>query len=156
MTIATKLKQHLDSSGVSYDTVAHPRTVSAMESAEAAHVPGDAVAKTVVIHHGDGYVLAVVPCSHRVDLTTLQELLDRPLGLASEREIDTLFDDCDSGAIPPIGSAYGLPTMLDASLKGRSAIWFEGGDHRTLVHVSGQDFDRLMQGARQESFSHHV
>ena len=156
MTIATKLRKHLISQGVPYDTVAHPRTISTMESAKAAHVPGDAVAKTVVIHHEKGYVLAVVPCSHRVDLTMLQELLDCRLGLASEREIDTLFDDCDSGAIPPVGSAYGVPTVLDASLKGRSAIWFEGGDHRTLVHVSGQDFDRLMQGARQESFSHHV
>ncbi|MDH3667380.1 MAG: YbaK/EbsC family protein [Paracoccaceae bacterium] len=156
MTIATKLKQHLEDAGVPYNTVAHPRTISAMESAEAAHVPGDSVAKTVVIHLEDGYVLAVVPSSHRVDLTTLQELLDRRLGLASEREIDKLFDDCDSGAIPPVGSAYGLPTVLDASLRGRSAIWFEGGDHRTLVNVSGADFERLMQGARQESFSHHV
>ncbi len=156
MTIANTLKKHLEDAGVPYDTVAHPRTISAMESAEAAHVPGDAVAKTVVIHHEEGYVLAVVPSSHRVDLTTLQELLDRRLGLASEREIDKLFDDCDSGAIPPVGSAYGLPIVLDESLKGRSAVWFEGGDHRTLVHVSGQDFDRLMQDARQESFSYHV
>ena len=156
MTIATKLKQHLEDAGVRYSTVAHPRTISAMESAEVAHVPGDSVAKTVVIHLEEGYVLAVVPCSHRVDLTVLQELLDRRLGLASEREIDKLFDDCDSGAIPPVGSAYGLPTVLDASLKGRSAIWFEGGDHRTLVHVSGRDFDKLMQDARQERFSHHV
>lgn len=156
MTIAAKLKQHLDRAGVAYDTVAHPRTISALESAEAAHVPGDAVAKTVVIHHEEGYVLAVVPSSHRVDLTTLQELLDRRLGLASEREIDKLFDDCNSGAVPPVGAAYGLPTLLDRSLKGRPAIWFEGGDHRTLVQVSGTDFDRLMEGARQENFSHHV
>ena len=156
MTIANRLKQHLESAGVPYDTVRHPRTISVMQSAEAAHIPGDAVAKTVVIHHEEGYVLAVVPCSHRVDLTTLQELLDRRLGLASEREIDKIFDDCDSGAIPPVGSAYGLPTVMDTSLKGRSAIWFEGGDHRTLVQVSGPDFDKLMQDARQESFSHHV
>lgn len=156
MTIAAKLKQHLDRAGVAYDTVAHPRTISALESAEAAHVPGDAVAKSVVIHHEEGYVLAVVPSSHRVDLTTLQELLDRRLGLASEREIDKLFDDCNSGAVPPVGAAYGLPTLLDRSLKGRPAIWFEGGDHRTLVQVSGTDFDRLMEDARQENFSHHV
>jgi len=156
MTIAKRLKQHLDSARVSYVTVAHPRTVTALETAEAAHVPDDSVAKTVVIHDDEGYVLAVVPSSHRVDLTTLQEILERRLGLASEREIDTLFDDCDTGAVPPIGAAYSLPTVLDNSLNGRSDIWFEGGDHRTLVQVSGPDFDRLMQNARHESFSHHV
>ena len=156
MSIANRLKQHLDSAGVPYETVRHPRTISAAESAEAAHVPGDAVAKTVVIHHEEGYVLAVVPASHRVDLTTLQELLDRRLGLASEGEIDRLFDDCDSGAVPPIGSAYGLPTLIDRSLRGRSAIWFEGGDHRTLVCVAGPDFDRLMRDGRHGGFSHAV
>ena len=156
MSIANRLKQHLDGAGVRYEIVGHPRTVSASASADAAHVPADAVAKTVVIHHEEGYVLAVVPASHRIDLTTLQELLDRRLGLASENEIDRLFDDCDSGAVPPIGSAYGLSTVIDRSLRGRSAIWFEGGDHRTLVQVAGSDFDRLMQDAREASFSHHV
>jgi Ala-tRNA(Pro) deacylase len=156
MTIANRLKQHLEGAGVRYEIVPHPRTFSAAESAEAAHVPKNAVAKTVVIHHEEGYVLAVVPASHRVDLSTLQELLDRRLGLASESEIDRLFDDCDSGAVPPIGPAYGLPAVLDRSLRGQSAIWFEGGDHRTLVQVAGSDFDRLMTGAREATFSHHV
>ena len=156
MSIANRLKQHLEAAGVPYEIVRHPRTVSASESAEAAHVPGNAVAKTVVIHHEEGYVLAVVPASHRVDLSTLQELLDRRLGLASEREIDKLFDDCDTGAVPPIGSAYGLPTVLDRSLRGQPAVWFEGGDHRTLVQVTGSDFDRLMRDAREAIFSHHV
>ena len=156
MTIAKRLKQHLDTQGVHYATVAHPRTTTAMETAEAAHVPGDSVAKTVVIHHEGGYCLAAGPSSHRVALTTLQEIPDRRLGLASEREIDKLFDDCDSGAVPPVGAAYNLPIVLDRSLNGRSEVWFEGGDHRTLVQVSGADFDRLMQGARHETFSHHV
>jgi Ala-tRNA(Pro) deacylase len=156
MTIASRLKQHLESVGVPYQTVPHPRTGSASESAEAARVPGDSVAKTVVIHHEEGYLLAVVPASHRVDLSTLQELLDRRLGLASESEIDRLFDDCDSGAVPPVGAAYGLPIILDRSLRGRQAVWFEGGDHRTLVQVAGSDFDRLMTSAREATFSHHV
>ncbi|HSF95657.1 MAG TPA: YbaK/EbsC family protein [Thermohalobaculum sp.] len=156
MTIAARVKKHLERAGVPFVTARHPRTVSAAESAEAVHVPGDAVAKSVVIHHEEGYVLAVVPASHRVDLTALQQLLDRRLGLASEREIDKLFDDCDSGAVPPVGAAYGVPTLVDNSLCGQSAIWFEGGDHRTLIQVSGSDFDKLTKDARHESFSHHI
>ncbi len=156
MTIANRIKQHLDSAGARYDTVAHPRTSTAMESAEAAHVPGDDLAKSVVIHHENGYMLAVIPSSHQVDLSTLQGLLGRRIGLASEQEIDDLFEDCEMGAIPPIGSAYGLPTVIDDSLRGHEAIWFEAGDHRTLVHMTGADFDHLMRGARHETFSHHM
>lgn len=155
MTIAKRLKHYLDDSGVAYDTVDHPRTATSSQSAEAAHVPGDNIAKSVVIHHDDGYVVAVVPASHRVDLAALQESLDSRIGLASEREICFLFDDCDVGAAPPIGEAYGVTTLLDKSLAGKSEIWFEGGDHRTLVHLAGSEFDRLMKGARRETISYH-
>jgi Ala-tRNA(Pro) deacylase len=155
MTIAKRLKHYLDDSGVAYDTVDHPRTATSSQSAEAAHVPGDNIAKSVVIHHDDGYVVAVVPASHRVDLAALQESLDRRIGLASEREICFLFDDCDVGAAPPIGEAYGVTTLLDKSLAGKSEIWFEGGDHRTLVHLAGSEFDRLMKDSKRETISYH-
>jgi Ala-tRNA(Pro) deacylase len=156
MTIAKRLKTHLESEGVAYETVDHPRTATASETAQAAHVPGNRLAKTVVIHLESGPVLAVVPSNHRVDLSELQSLLDRRLGLASETEIAALFDDCDVGAAPPIGSAYKVPIILDRSLSGLDRIWFEGGDHRTLVSIAGADFDRLMRDARQAQFSHAV
>ncbi len=113
------------------------------------HIPGSRLAKTVVLHLESGPVLAVVPSSHRVDLSQLQSLLDRRLGLASETEIGELFDDCEVGAAPPVGSAYGVPTVLDRSLSGLDRVWFEGGDHRSLISVTGADFDRLMRNARQ-------
>ena len=156
MTIAKRLKAHLDSQGIAYETVAHPRTMTASETAEAAHVPGDRLAKAVVIHVESGPVLAVVPSNHRIDLTALQEMLDRRLGLASETELGALFDDCDIGAAPPVGSAYDVPTVIDRSLTGLDRVWFEGGDHRTLVTIAGADFDRLMRDARQGGFSHAV
>lgn len=156
MTIADRLKQYLEKERVAYETVPHPKTATASENAEAAHVPGDSVAKAVVMHHEDGYTVAVVPSDCRVDLSAMQNILDRRLGLASEREIETVFDDCEGGAAPPIGAAYGVPTVIDKSLDGKDRVWFEGGDHRTLVQVSGADFDRLMRDARHESFCEHA
>lgn len=156
MTIAKRLKAHLDGEGVKYETVEHPRTATASETAQAAHVPGSRLAKTVVIHVESGPLLAIVPSSHRIDLSVLQSLLDRRLGLASETEIGEIFDDCDVGAAPPFGSAYGLPTVVDQSLSGLDRVWFEGGDHRTLIGVAGADFDKLMRDARRAEFSHAV
>ena len=156
MSIAKRLKAHLDAEGVAYETVEHPRTSTASRTAEAAHVPGSRLAKTVVIHLENGPVLAVVPSSHRVDLGDLQDLLGRRLGLAAETEVGQLFDDCDMGAAPPIGAAYGVKVVLDRSLAGLDRVWFEGGDHRTLISVKGADFDKLMRDARQGSFSHRV
>ncbi|MDW4550847.1 YbaK/EbsC family protein [Defluviimonas sp. D31] len=154
MTIAKRLKAHLDGKGIPYETVTHPRTATASESAEAAHIPGDKLAKSVAIHLEDGHVLAVVPSSHRVDLSTLQGILDRRLGLASETEVKEIFDDCDVGAAPPVGAAYGVPVVIDESLAGLDRVWFEGGDHRTLIAVRGADFDALMKDARRAEFGY--
>lgn len=154
MTIATRLKNYMESAGVSYDTVPHQRTSTSRQSAIAAHVPGSKMAKTVVVHHEVGYALAVVPSTHRVELGALQDLLDKRLGLASEDETETLFEDCDTGAIPPIGAAYGVPVILDESIGEADDVYFEGGDHRTLVHVSGRDFRNLTKDARRARISH--
>jgi Ala-tRNA(Pro) deacylase len=35
--------------------------------------------------------------------------------------------------------------VIDDSLEGSNDIYFEGGDHRTLVHLTGGNFQHLMQ-----------
>jgi len=154
MTIAQKLRDYIDGEGISYDTVAHHRTRTSRQSAIAAHVSGSSLAKSVVVHHETGYALAVVPSTHRIELSTLQDVMNKRLGLASEDEVGSLFTDCDLGAIPPIGSAYDVPVILDESLGNASDVYFEGGDHKTLVRVSGADFRSLMRDAQVARFSH--
>ncbi|WP_436118397.1 aminoacyl-tRNA deacylase [Phyllobacterium sp. LjRoot231] len=105
MTIARKLQDCIDGEGIAYDTVAHHRTATTSQPAQAALVPGSRLAKSVVVHHEIGYVLAVVPSTHRIELSTLQDVIDRRLGLGSEEAVSSLFADCDIGAVPPTGSA---------------------------------------------------
>ena len=154
MAIADRLHHYMQRKGVHFDVVAHAPTMTSSATAQAAHIPGVRVAKPVVIHHEMGFLVAVVPSTHRVELSTLQELLDRRLGLATEAEITTLFTDCQLGAIPPIGAAYGVPVMLDDSLADATDLYFEGGDHTSLIHVSGQAFRMLTNDARHGRFSH--
>ena len=104
---------------------------------------------------GDGgYVLVVIPGNAWVKLEALRQELDRPLELAEEAEIEPLFPDCRPGAIPPLGQAYGIETCLDEALTSLANVYFEAGDHEELVHVSGEAFNTLLQGARQGHFSH--
>jgi len=154
MTIAKRLRNYLEGERIGYDEIAHPRTESSSRTAQAAHIPGRLMAKSVVVHHELGYALAVVPSSHRVELDTLQGVLGKRLGLASEDEVAKLFEDCDRGAVPPIGAAYGVPVVIEEGLVNAPEVYFEGGDHATLVHVSGEAFRKLMKQARAAQFSH--
>ena len=158
MTISATVQRYLQDRGVRYEVLTHPLTASSSETAQSAHVSGDRIAKTVVLRDGDaadGYLLAVIPASHHLSLDLLQGWLGRPVELASEQEIGKLFPDCDLGAIPPLGEAYGLDVVLDDSLAGRDEVCFEGGDHRTLIKIAGAGFRQLMASARHGRFSAH-
>jgi Ala-tRNA(Pro) deacylase len=154
MTIARKLQDYIAGKGILYDTVVHHRTSNSSQTALASHVPSRRLAKSVLLHHEMGYALAVVPSSHRVELNTLQDVIDKRLGLASEDEVGQLFNDCDIGAVPPVGAAYQVPVVLDESFREEGDVYFEAGDHKTLVRVTGADFHDLLQGAMVARFSH--
>lgn len=152
MTIGRKLKDYLADSRITYDLVDHPRSEGSSHTAHAAHVPGDCLAKSVVLHRDGGYVVAVLPSTRRVDLDALGTIVGKPLFLASELEIAEIFDDCLTGAVPAAGAAYDLQTLVDESLGEKPEIWFEAGDHRTLVHVDQPAFRRLMVEAQHAQF----
>ncbi len=156
MAIAKRLRKHLERAGVPYDVIKHRPTVSASKTAQVAHISGELVAKGVVLQDEDGYMLVAVPSTHRVELDALGRAFDRSVNLATESGISELFDDCAVGAVPPIGNAYGIEILLDESLTALSDIYFEAGDHRSLVHMSGTDFAFLMIDAQRGTFSHHV
>lgn len=153
MAIALTLQKYLEAQGATYDLLEHKRTGCSARTADASHVPGDCLAKGVVIRHRDGYVLAVVPASRQVRLEEVGRWLQRPVALASEEEIGGLFPDCALGAVPPLGAAYGLTAVVDSRLDEQSDIYFEGGDHRELVHVTGTQFHRLTESAPHGQFA---
>jgi Ala-tRNA(Pro) deacylase len=151
--IANRVRWFLNSHAVRYDLVAHRHTSTSVETARSAHIEPERVAKCVLLHDAQGYWLAVLPASRRIDLGRLMELLGCRLELASEGELGRLLLDCDVGAVPPVGDAYDVRTVLDDSLMEVDPLYFEGGDHEDLVRVSRADFRRLLPRARREAFS---
>ncbi len=156
MTISVTVKQHLDDRGIDYDVIKHDPTGGSMETAHAAHVSGESMAKAVVLKDHDGYLLAVMPATYKLTVGEVYDVLGRHLELAREEELSKLFEDCVLGAVPPLGDAYGLETVWDDSLASLKDVYFEGGDHGSLVRVAGDDFRKLMGEAKHATFSHHV
>jgi Ala-tRNA(Pro) deacylase len=128
---------------VQYDVVTHSHSRSSMETAELAQVPGDRLAKSVVLEDEDGFLMAVLPSTH-LRLGRLSRELNRRFRLATEEDGGALFEDCEPGAIPPLGSAYGMHTIVDDSLAEQPEIYFEAGDHERLIRVSREQFMQLM------------
>src|SRR5260370_37444706 len=72
-----------------------------------------------------------------VGVGAVDRQLQRPLGLATDRELVELFRDCEPGALPPVGLAYGIDTILDQSLVDVPDVYFEAGGQQALGHGSG-------------------
>jgi len=153
MSIAIALARYLAEQGVPYDVVQHPHTVTASESAKLSHVPIGRLAKAVVLKGEDGYMLAVLPASCHIQFGDLKRQLGADVAMASEDQIEALFRDCEVGAVPALGAAYGLKVIVDESLSKEPEIYLEGGDHASLVHLSGSTFAKLLADARHAYFA---
>jgi Ala-tRNA(Pro) deacylase len=139
MAIAPTVAKHLKELGIEPEVVTHIPTPTASQAAEASHVSGNLVAKGVLLKDAKGYLLAVLPASHHLDVRLVADVTGRQTELATEADIGTTFADCDVGAVPALGAAYGLEVIVDQS----------------LVRLAGDAFDRVMGGAGRGVFSRH-
>lgn len=144
MAIAQTLINYLQERGVDYKLVEHAHTATAVGSARAAHLPAHQVAKAVVLRDGDGFVVSVLPANHSLEIGWVNEELSRNLELAEEKEFKALFKDCETGAVPALGDAYGIQVIWDDELQYTADIYIEAGDHEHLIWLERRDFRKLM------------
>ncbi|MGH1463000.1 MAG: aminoacyl-tRNA deacylase [Neptuniibacter sp.] len=145
MSVSTTLKSYLDNKHCAFDTVQHMPSSSATESALFAAVPIKQVIKAVVLHDHNHYMLAAIPAMNKVMLPQLEQITGCHTVLAKEDEISRIFGDCELGAIPAIGQAYGLEVIWDDSLCEDEDLYIEAGDHRNLIHLKRSQFQMLMK-----------
>ena len=145
MAIALTLQRYLADNGIAYDLLPHHHTSSSMNTAQSAHIPGKNLAKSVILEDENGYLMAVIPATEHVKFRKVNHAVNRHMGMATESELESLFSDCELGAIPAVGEAYSMESIVDYKLENCSDIYFESGDHEELVHVKGSSFRKLMQ-----------
>ena len=146
MAIAKTLINYLKERGIDFEEVEHAHTPTSQASAHAAHVPAHQVAKAVVLRDDKGYVVSVLPANHSLEIDWVNEELDRKLEMACEDEFKKLFGDCEVGAVPALGEAYGLKVIWDDELAYTQDIYIEAGDHEHLIWLERRDFKKLMAG----------
>ena len=145
MFVSQTLLGYLDRSGVEFELLTHPHSGCSHETARAARIGPDQLAKGVLMR-GKDYVLAVVPASRHVNAFAVSQLLDGELvQFAYESEMPFVFRDCERGALPIVGEAFGVRTAFDDALLACDEVYFEAGDHERLVHLRHDEFARLVR-----------
>ncbi|OUS11971.1 hypothetical protein A9Q89_07355 [Gammaproteobacteria bacterium 53_120_T64] len=144
MAMAYSIEQHLHKVGVDYSLLHHPHTHSSLHTAHIAHLPAREVVKAVLCHDRDNYLLCVIPASHRIVFHWLNRMMNGQYQLASEDELESVFLDCEMGAVPALGQVYGFHVIWDDCLQETDDIYLESGDHEHLIHLNHGAFMQLM------------
>ena len=152
MTMASTVKGYIEGRPNAFETIAHPKSGSSHETAEAAHVDEGHIAKALILKDSAGAVMVVIPGNVWVNLSAIGKELDRKMVLAEEKYAAEYFPDCDPGAIPPLGPAYGMETLLDTALSSLAYVYLESGDHRSLIKVKDEALPELLSGVRRGHF----
>jgi Ala-tRNA(Pro) deacylase len=145
MAINPRLQRLLESSGAHHEIVLHAEAFTARQVALRTHVPTRKLAKVVVFRDASGAdLMVVVPALHQVDAAALRHVTGcTGTHLEDEQELLRIFPDCEVGAMPPFGKLYGLRMFVDPCLAREEDIWFQAGNHRELVNMRFEDFERL-------------
>lgn len=142
------LCDYLNEHHVAFERILHPPAFTAQKRAHFLHVPGRLVAKSVLLHGPASSLLAVLPATLQVDTDLLAASLGGPVHLATAREVSEHFCDCEWGSVPPFGTLYGLPTILEASIDPGETLLWEGHSHAETIRMSCRDFERLEKPVR--------
>jgi Ala-tRNA(Pro) deacylase len=141
-----RLQAYLREHGVCFTLRHHPLAFTSHEVAAAEHIPDERLAKAVVLVADRKPVLVVLPAAYQVHVGKLSVALGaREVHLADEELLTRVFDDCETGAIPPFGNLYGLEVFVDRTLAQREHLEFRAGTHTETIGMAYADFAHLTQ-----------
>lgn len=154
MGVAATVEKYLKAKQINFTLLEHDFCVGSYNTALAARIDDHCLAKGVLLRDEDfHYTLCVLPTRNKILRHTLNQIFDRHMVLVEEEELAEIFKDCEEGAIPALGDAYGLDVIWDEELMGVKEIYIEAGDHRHLIRLMQPDFVHLMQAHLRDHFS---
>ncbi len=153
MGMPINVRELLDRDASEYEILAHRRTTTLTQAAEACEIPLDQLVRAVVLVDGKGLLMAVLPAEHVLDFDALCTLLHRELELVPGHQLGAIFEDCEPGSYPPLAPAYDLDVIVDEAVAAMPVITFEPGTHTSLVQMSQAAYRRLIGDARRGVFS---
>ena len=136
----------LDSAGIEYEIHEHDRAFTAAATARAEGVDPRTFEKVVWVRAAEGgEALMVVDAHNHLDLRKARDVLKSGrVRLVPEHEIEKLAPDCEPGAMPAVGSLFGIPTYADFAVREDAQVSFNAGSHAIAVRVDRAAWEKAL------------
>lgn len=133
------VESYLIAKSIDFKTVHHTETFTTTSEAKVLGIPADETLKAVLVRVSDGFALAVLPGSRRLDMKLVKEATADPhVRLATEDEIVAAFPEFELGALPPIPGIVGVKAYVDPVVL----------DHDAVAFTAGKQTESVIAGAR--------
>ncbi len=126
--------------GLDVELVERPRARSLEEAASLAGVAPADLVKTLVVQHGDAFVLVLVPGDRQISWPRLRAVLGVNRARLPDADAALAVTGYERGTITPLGTTRPLPVVADAAVVGHR-IGLGAGEHGWSVWV---DADALV------------
>jgi Ala-tRNA(Pro) deacylase len=136
MNVFERLCTKLDAANVPYVVEEHAPVFTSAEAAEVRGVAMASGAKALLVRVDAGYVLCIMPADRKLDSKQVKKLLKvKSIRFATKEELLEITG-LEPGAVPPFGSLFNVPTLVDPALKEQPFINFNAGDHAKSIRLA--------------------
>jgi len=154
MGVAATLEKFLKEKQVPFTLLEHQYAEGSFNTAKVANIDDNCLVKAVLLRDEDfHFMLCALPSHNKILRHTLNQIFDRHLELADEEDLQKVFMDCAPGAVPALGTAYGIDVIWDDDLLSQPELYIEAGDHIHLIKIPSTSFAEILTNAMHEKFS---
>lgn len=144
--LSNYLKEFLTQEKIKYTSISHSAAHTAQQTAQAAHMPGNEMAKTIIVKLDGELAMAVLPAPDHIDLELLKGATgSEQVNFATELEFKNRFSECEIGAMPPFGNLYHMDVYVEEKLSDNEKILFNACSHTELIEMSYKDYARIVK-----------
>jgi len=139
------IRKMLELRRIPFQELHHPEVYTAQEVAQREHTSGHRVAKVVVVMADGRPVELILPASRHVNLDRVRNVLQaHEVRLATEREMEKYFTDCEVGAIPALRHWKDVDVLMDRALSVDGKILLQAGTHADAVRLNFRDWYEMV------------
>lgn len=141
MATASWVRTLLAKRGVPFEERQHREVFTSQELAQCEHISGHRLAKVVVVIADGVPVELILPASRRVDLDRVRKVLRAHfVRMATEPEIERIFDDVEIGALPALRHWRDVEVLMDRDMEVEGEIMIQGGSHESAFCLDYHDW----------------
>ena len=141
---SAEIMRALNRSGIEFEPLRHPRTMTARDEAQMLHASPDRVGKTIVVNTPEGRARVVIQASERLGLGKLRDGMgSTEVRLVTEEELAVAYPGFELGTVPPFGGPDGERVIVDRRIVDLETVIVEAGSHSDSVRIATVDLMRI-------------